>query len=209
MPAEGRLVVATGNAGKLREYSELLANTRLELIDHDSHADETGTTYEENATLKAEAARDQTGLAALGDDAGIEVEALDGFPGLYSARLAPTQVERTRLLLERLASVPRPWRARFVAVVAVARPGMQTVTFRGERWGEVVPEWRGTVGFGYDPVFLVPEDGRTFGEMEPAEKHRWSHRGAAVRRLLESGVLEDITAGRRMPSEEVSEPSPQ
>jgi XTP/dITP diphosphohydrolase len=149
-----------------------------------------GETYEENARLKAEAGAAATGMAAMGDDSGVEVEALGGFPGLRSARLAPTQPERTQALLERLQGVPRPWKARFVCVVALARPGQATLTFRGEARGEIVPEWRGTVGFGYDPVFLVPEVGLTFGEMGPAQKHGWSHRGAAVRKLLESGALE-------------------
>ncbi len=155
----------------------------------DTAVEEHGSDYAQNARLKAEAATAATGLWAIGDDSGLEVEALDGFPGLHSARLAPTQVERTEELLRRLRDQPRPWRARFVAVIALARPGGATTIYRGEVPGEVVPEWRGTTGFGYDPVFLVPEAGRTFGEMEPAEKHRWSHRAAAVRALLASGEL--------------------
>jgi XTP/dITP diphosphohydrolase len=129
-------------------------------------------------------------MAAVGDDSGVEVEPLGGFPGLRSARLAPTQPERTLALLERLQGVPRPWNARFVCVAALARPDRATVTFRGEARGEIIPEWRGAAGFGYDPVFLVPETGQTFGEMEPAQKLRWSHRGAAVRKLIESGALD-------------------
>lgn len=155
-----------------------------------TEVDESGTTYEENAALKSEAALRATGLPSLGDDSGLEVEALNGFPGLRSARLAPTQVQRTAELLRRLDGAPRPWRARFVCVIALARPGRIVSLHRGEAVGEIVPEWRGEAGFGYDPVFYVPEAGRTFGEMAPDEKHRWSHRAAAVRALLASGELQ-------------------
>jgi XTP/dITP diphosphohydrolase len=186
-PAE--IVIASGNPGKLAEYRDLLAATGLRLVPHPTEVKETGETYAQNASLKAEAGSAATGLPALGDDSGLEVAALAGFPGLHSARLAPTQAERTQALLERLQGVAQPWAARFVCVIALAHPSRPTLTFRGESLGEIVPDWRGGVGFGYDPVFLVPEVGRTFGEMEPAEKRRWSHRGAAVRRLLESGAL--------------------
>ena len=189
----GRLVVASGNAGKLREYRELLAPTGLELVPVDTGVEETGGTYADNARLKAEAASAATGLWAVGDDSGLEVEALDGFPGLHSARLAPTQVERTEELLRRLRDKQRPWRAKFVSVIALARPGGPTTFHRGEVAGEIVPEWRGTAGFGYDPVFVPAGADRSFGEMEPAEKHRWSHRAAAVRALLAGGDLESLT----------------
>ena len=150
---------------------------------------ETGSTYEQNAALKAAAALRDSALPSLGDDSGLEVSSLEGFPGLHSARLAPTQVERTAELLRRLEGVPRPWSARFVCVIALARPSAATAFFRGEAVGEIVPEWRGEAGFGYDPVFYVPAAGKTFGEMPSAEKHRWSHRAAAVRALLASGEL--------------------
>ena len=129
------------------------------------------------------------GEPALGDDSGLEVEALRGFPGLRSARVAGSQEERNRVLFERLASVPHPWRARFVCVVALAVPRQPTRCFTGERWGELVDPRSEGRGFGYDPIFLVPEVGKTFDEMEPAEKDRWSHRAAAVRALLDSGAL--------------------
>jgi XTP/dITP diphosphohydrolase len=191
------LLIATGNAGKLGEYRSLLASAGFELVAYATGVEETGATYEENALLKAEAAVADKGLPALGDDTGVEVEALAGFPGTRSARLAPTQPERTSALLERLRGVARPWRARFVCVIALAAPGERTLTFRGQRAGEIVPDWRGGVGFGYDPVFLVPEAGRTFGEMEPEEKNRWSHRGQAARLLLESGALERLAEAPR------------
>ena len=192
--AEGRkrLVIASGNAGKLREYRELLAETGLELVAYDHEVDEVGKTYAENARLKAEAASAASGLPALGDDSGLEVDALDGFPGIRSARLGPTQKERTAELLRRLEGHPRPWTARFVCTVALVAPGREPQMFEGECRGEVVPEWRGEAGFGYDPIFLVPGTGKTFGEMPPGEKRRYSHRANAVRALLASGALERV-----------------
>ncbi len=189
MPDRPRLVIASGNAGKLREYRDLLAGTGLELIAFDPGIDEAGETYAENARLKAEAALAKSGLASVGDDSGIEIEALGGFPGIRSARLGPTQEERTEELLRRLEGVPRPWKARFVCVIALAAPGHETRFYEGECRGEVVPEWRGEAGFGYDPIFLVPGTGKTFGEMPPEEKRKYSHRAAAARALVESGAL--------------------
>ncbi len=187
--ADRRLVIATGNLGKLGEYQDLLAGLALELIPHQTEVEESGATYAANAILKAQTAMAETGLRSIGDDSGIEVDALGGFPGLRSARLAPTQAERTAELIRRLDGQPRPWRARFVCTLALAWPGRATQVFEGKVEGELTPDWRGGLGFGYDPVFVVPEVGKTFGEMEPAEKHRWSHRGRAVRALIESGAL--------------------
>ena len=193
MAERRRLVIATGNTGKLREYRELLAGTGIELIAFDSEVDEVGETYADNARLKAEAAVAWSGLPALGDDSGVEVEALGGFPGIRSARLGPTQEDRTAELLRRLEGKPRPWNARFVCVLALADPGHPTQFFEGECRGEIVPEWRGEAGFGYDPVFLVPGTVKTFGEMPPEEKRLYSHRARAVRALLESGALERVS----------------
>jgi XTP/dITP diphosphohydrolase len=187
--AERRLVIATGNAGKLGEYRQLLAGSGLTLMGADSGAAEVGSTYAENAQLKAEAACEALRLAAIGDDSGVEVEVLHGFPGIHSARIGPTQKERTQVLLDRLEGHPRPWLARFTCTIALAVPGQPTEFFEGECRGEIVPEWRGEAGFGYDPVFLVPEAGKTFGEMPPEEKARYSHRARAVRALLASGAL--------------------
>jgi XTP/dITP diphosphohydrolase len=192
--ARRRLVVATGNAGKLREYRELLAGNGLELVAYDHVVDEVGETYAENARIKAEAALAASGLPSIGDDSGVEVDALDGFPGIRSARLGPTQKERTALLLERLDGHPRPWTARFTCTIALAAPGRATRYFEGECRGELVPEWRGEAGFGYDPIFLVPGTGKTFGEMPPEEKRLYSHRANAVRALLASGALARVYA---------------
>jgi XTP/dITP diphosphohydrolase len=189
-----RLVIASGNAGKLREYRDLLSDAGVDLVAFDPDVDEAGETYSENARLKAEAASSRSGLAALGDDSGIELEALGGFPGIRSARLGPDQKERTAELLRRVEGVPRPWKARFVCVIALCLPGRETQFFTGECRGEVVPEWRGEAGFGYDPIFLVPGTGKTFGEMMPEEKRKYSHRAAAARALLESAALQSLGA---------------
>jgi XTP/dITP diphosphohydrolase len=189
-----RLVIASGNAGKLREYRELLAATGFELVAFDSEVEEVGETYAENARLKAETACSRSDLPALGDDSGVEVEALGGYPGLRSARLGPTQEERTAELLKQLEGKPRPWSARFVCVIALAVPEHPTQFFEGECRGEIVPEWRGRAGFGYDPIFLVPGTGKTFGEMPPEEKQLYSHRARAVQALLESGALDRLSA---------------
>jgi XTP/dITP diphosphohydrolase len=194
-----RLVIASANPGKLREFRELLANCGLELEGLATGVVEDAGTYAGNATRKAEAACAAVGLPALGDDTGLEVVALEGFPGLHSARLAGTQAGRQRLLFAKLAGVPRPWRARFVCALALAVPGRPTRVFFGQRDGEVVLPRDGGSGFGYDPVFLVSEVGKTFAEMAPAEKNRYSHRGAAVRAMLESGALADLGAPSSRP----------
>jgi XTP/dITP diphosphohydrolase len=191
--AERRLVIATGNVGKRGEYWELLAGAGLHLMAVDPAVAEVGATYAENAQLKAEAAREALGLPAVGDDSGVEVEVLKGFPGVHSARIGPSQKERTQVLMDRLQGHPRPWLARFTCTIALAAPGRPTEFFEGECRGEIIPEWRGVAGFGYDPVFLVPEAGRTFGEMSREEKAKYSHRARAVRAMLASGALERLS----------------
>ncbi|MGI8563824.1 MAG: non-canonical purine NTP pyrophosphatase [Candidatus Dormibacter sp.] len=191
------LFLATGNAGKLGEFQELLLGTGLTLEAVDTRVPETGDSYGANAALKAEAATRSRAGPALGDDSGLEVAALGGYPGLLSARIAPTQAEREALLLERLRHHPRPWRARFVCLLALSVPGRQTLSFSGEAAGEIrEPAGRGH-GFGYDPVFWPSGSRLSLAELPPIEKHRLSHRGAAVRALLASGAL--ATLGR--PSE--------
>jgi XTP/dITP diphosphohydrolase len=191
--ASRRLVIASGNTGKIREYRDLLAGADVELIAFDSEVDEVGGTYAENAQLKAEAALKKSGLPSLGDDSGLEVEALGGFPGIKSARIGQTQKDRITELLLRLEGVPRPWSARFVCVIALAAPGRETQFFEGESKGELVPHWQGDQGFGYDPIFLVPGTGKTFGQMPPEEKRQYSHRAAATQALLMSGALESLS----------------
>ena len=191
--AERRLVIATGNAGKLGEYRMLLSGVGLTLMAVDPDVAEVGSTYAENAQLKAEAARVAMELPSVGDDSGVEVEVLKGYPGIHSARIGPTQKERTQVLLDRLEGHPRPWFARFVCTIALAVPGRATEFFEGESRGEIVPEWRGQAGFGYDPVFLVPEANKTFGEMDPEEKAKYSHRARAVKAMIASGALDRLS----------------
>ncbi len=192
MSGRRRLAIATANPGKLREFATLLDGAGLELVACPVSVDENADSYAGNARLKAEAAVRGSGLPALGDDSGLEVAALDGFPGLRSARVAPTQRERNAMLLERLRAEPRPWKARFVCVLALALPGDGVSTHAGTVEGEVTePRDRGR-GFGYDPLFLLPEVGLTFGEMEDGLKQRLSHRARAITALRESGALERL-----------------
>ncbi len=191
------LLIATGNAGKQQEYRALLAGLPLEMVFPQELAvrlqvEETGSTYAENAALKARAWAAATGLPVLADDSGLEVAALDGAPGLYSARYAPnpaaTDADRRRYLLAQLEGKPRPWQARFVCVIAVAAPSGTLHFAEGTCAGEIIPDERGEHGFGYDPIFYLPETGLTMAELPPEEKNRRSHRAraaAAIRPLLE------------------------
>jgi len=186
--AGATLVLATDNRDKAREMVRLLQGLPFHLK---SRADfpgldpvaETAATFAGNATLKAEATCAATGLGALADDSGLCVDALDGAPGVVSARWAGpgcTYADNNRKLLTAMRGVPDNRRAaRFVCWVAVARPGAATVTFDGFCEGEITRAPKGTRGFGYDPVFFVPEIGKTFGELDPEEKAGISHRALA------------------------------
>lgn len=179
-----RLLIATTNPGKQREFRRLLAAVPAELvtpdeIDLDLDVEEPHDTYAENAIAKAEAYAVASGLPSLADDSGIEIAALGWGPGVRSARWGGGR--NAERVLEALGDDPDR-RARMVCVVAVARPvtdGLEVHTFRGEVEGSVAPEMRGDGGFGYDPIFLLPE-GRTTAELPEAEKDRLSHRGRAV-----------------------------
>ena len=188
-----KLLIATNNSGKLKEIKALLASLEIELIAPAAinlHLDvkETGTTYTQNAALKAQAYAQASGLAALADDSGLEVDALDGEPGLYSARYAPqpdaTDADRRAYLLEQLAPHPRPWTARFRCVVALAHSGQDPTFATGTCPGEIIPEERGKQGFGYDPVFLVLDRGRTMAELSMDEKNQISHRARAIQAII-------------------------
>jgi XTP/dITP diphosphohydrolase len=150
--------------------------------------EETGSRYEENAALKAVAFCNASGLIALADDSGLEVDALDGEPGVRSARYSPrpgdTDAGRRAYLLSRLKGQPRPWSAHFHCTVAVAVPQGGLYFHEGQVYGEIIPEERGTNGFGYDPIFLVPELNKTMAELTMAEKNLLSHRARAVRAAL-------------------------
>jgi len=185
------LVIASGNAGKVREFSHLLAALDLEIRPQPPglEVDETGSTFAENARLKATAVAKATGHWALADDSGLCVDALGGAPGVHSARYAESDQARIRRLLMELAAAngctdpalgQGNRRAQFVAALAVADPsGAIQLEVEGHCPGEILTGPRGEGGFGYDPVFYVPEAGQTFAEMTKDLKGRIGHRGRA------------------------------
>ncbi|KQT83096.1 RdgB/HAM1 family non-canonical purine NTP pyrophosphatase [Aurantimonas sp. Leaf443] len=199
-PADGPLLVASHNHGKIWEIRELMEPFGFEITSaRDKGLDdpeETGTTFEENAAIKALASMRATGLVSLSDDSGLCIEALGGDPGIYSARWGGPERDFSmamRNVEEKLqaagATAPEQRRATFVAVLCLARPDGETRYFRGEVDGTIVWPPRGTSGFGYDPFFLPEGMDRTFGEMMSSEKHAWkpgqttalSHRARAFR----------------------------
>lgn len=189
-----RVVIATTNRHKVEEFRTLLSDVPCTLVSLSDIgiADEvleTGTTFAENAILKAVAYAEMTGLPALADDSGLEIDALGGEPGIYSARWAGADTsyhDRFRLLFQRLDGVPMAERAaHYRCVIALAEPaprGLYTVV-EGALDGQIAHEACGSGGFGYDPIFYVAELGRTVGELRAEEKHRISHRGRAVAAL--------------------------
>jgi XTP/dITP diphosphohydrolase len=188
-----RLLIATNNRGKVEEIRLLLAGLPVELVTPsqlgiDLHVKEDGATYAENAEKKAVGFASLSNLISLADDSGLEVAALDGAPGLYSARYVPaagaTDADRRAYLLRNLSDKPRPWFARFRAAVAIAVPHASVQVMEGECPGEIIPEERGTGGFGYDPIFFIPGPGRTMAELDMQEKNRISHRARAVMKAL-------------------------
>ncbi|WP_448602575.1 RdgB/HAM1 family non-canonical purine NTP pyrophosphatase [Thermoleptolyngbya sp.] len=180
------LMVATGNPGKVQEMSAYLAQTpwELKLKPAALEIEETGSTFLENAALKASQVAVATGAWAIADDSGLQVNALDGAPGLYSARYGKSDADRiARLLREMEGKTDR--QAQFVCAVAIARPN-GSIAFQTEGIcpGEIALAPAGTGGFGYDPIFYVPEYGITYAEMPPELKHRISHRGLAFAAVL-------------------------
>ena len=190
-----RLLLATTNRGKLAELSALLKGAPFFLVSLaevgiEQDVDEVGSTLEENATLKATTYSRLSGLPALADDSGLEVEPLGGEPGPLSSRYAgpgATDADRIAFLLGKLENIPEErWNARFRCVIAIAWPREQVELFTGECEGRIIRDPRGSNGFGYDPVFLLPELGMTMAELSPQEKNRVSHRSAAVRKAAAS-----------------------
>lgn len=185
-----KLLAATRNRGKLAEVRELLAGLPYELVGADAFpdvpdVDESGSTFEENALIKARWFHERTGLLTVADDSGLEVDALGGAPGVRSARYAGSDAERIARLLQALDGVPEEKRgARFVCVVALVGPGIEK-TFTGEVRGTIRTTPAGSNGFGFDPVFEYPPWGRTFAELTREEKSSVSHRGHAFRQLRE------------------------
>jgi XTP/dITP diphosphohydrolase len=189
-----KIVLATGNPGKVRELSRLLEGTGIEVMPQTAFgvpdAEETGLSFVENAILKARNAAAHTGLPAMADDSGIEVDALNGAPGIYSARYAGPGCDddaNNRKLLEALKDVPTEQRtARFHCVIAYLRHGEDPspVITEGVLEGRVAFAPRGAGGFGYDVIFELPDRGVTTAELDPEEKNRISHRGQALARML-------------------------
>jgi XTP/dITP diphosphohydrolase len=183
------LLLATTNAGKRRELQALLGGLPLDLLtpaDRQLSLDvaEDGADYAANASLKARAFAQASGLWTLADDTGLEVDALEGAPGLHSARVAASDGDRRQRLLDALAAQPRPWSARFRCVAALAGPDGSLDLAEGSCPGEIVPRARGEHGFGYDPIFLVAGTDRTMAELPMQEKNRLSHRARAIGSLL-------------------------
>ncbi len=198
MEPQPKLLLATNNEGKVAEFRQLLDGCGWQLVTPSDlgvqlDVEETGQTYLENATLKALAFASTSGLTSLADDSGLEVDALDGRPGIFSARYAGvdlTDGERVAAMLEELASVSEDARtARFRCVIAIATASGEVRSVEGTVEGRIAAEPRGENGFGYDPVFELPERGFTVAQLPASEKHAVSHRGVAAkeaRKLLEN-----------------------
>ena len=184
-----KILIATGNKGKVREIQAIFGDLGLDFVtpkDIGLELDvvEDGVTYEENAGKKARAYAAASGLISLADDSGLEVDALDGAPGLYSARYSPkpgaTDADRRAYMLENLRGKPQPWLAHFHCTVAICAPGGEVRFADGNCYGQIIPEERGSDGFGYDPIFYMPELGKTMAELPMETKNRLSHRALAI-----------------------------
>jgi len=186
------VVLATANQDKVKEMREILPDGEIRFksmreAGFDLPIEENGKTFAENALIKARAVHALTGGFVLADDSGLAVDLLDGAPGIYSSRFAgenadyPSKIACLRNLLAPWP--PELWHAKFVCVIALVRPDGTSMTVRGECHGMISPESRGSNGFGYDPVFLLPDRGLTMAELPAEEKHRISHRGQALRQM--------------------------
>lgn len=186
------MIFATGNMGKLREIKDILGDIGEEIISMkevgiDVDIEENGTTFEENAIIKAKAIMEMTGQMVLADDSGLEVDALNKEPGIYSARYLGTDTPyevKNQNIIDRLEGVEGDARsARFVCAIAAAFPDGEVIVTRGTIEGIIAKEPAGTNGFGYDPIVYVPEYGMTTGQMEPEAKNKISHRGKALEEM--------------------------
>ena len=201
-----KLLLATNNQGKLAELRSLLSGLNIELLSPndlnlDIQVQERGLNYLENAVLKAAIFADSAKIWTLADDSGLEVEALNGAPGLYSARYAPepnaTDKDRRRYLVQNLEGSPQPWKASFQSVVALVGPEGSPIVTKGTCPGDIVPEGRGHGGFGYDRIFRLEETGLTMAELTTEQKNELSHRALAVKKLipiLESLFVEELVS---------------
>lgn len=188
-----QVVIATKNKGKAKDFEALFQPLGFEVVTMfdvapDMEIEETGTTFEENAVLKAETLAKELQTIVIADDSGLAVDALDGAPGVYSARYAGDHDDEANIVkvLENLAGVPEDKRtARFMCALAIAGPELETTTVFGTCEGVILEEKRGTNGFGYDPIFFVPALGRAMAELTPEEKGAISHRGNAISKLAD------------------------
>lgn len=187
------LLIATSNPGKIIEISALLKDLPVNLVTLKdigilTAPEETGSSYAENAILKARAYFESSHLPTLADDTGLEVDRLDGQPGLHSARFSPIHnprdADRRKLLLEKLSGCPMPWTAHFTCTVAFVDLKGEIFTATGQCNGEIIAEERGINGFGYDPLFLFPRLGKTMAELDLEEKNLISHRALAIKAIL-------------------------
>lgn len=195
------LLLATTNRGKVLEMKALLQGLPADLVTPlelglNLEVEEDGETYAENAERKALAFARESRLLTLADDSGLEVDVLGGLPGIRSARFAPqpeaTDSDRRAYLIERLQGLPRPWLAHFHCTVALAQPAGPVRFAAGECQGEIIPNERGINGFGYDPIFLIPELGLTMAELSMEQKNTLSHRARAV--IASRPILAELLA---------------
>lgn len=190
-----KVIAATHNKNKLREFREILEPLGFEIITEeeagiDIEPEETGTTFEENARIKVRAIHEATGKAAIADDSGLCVDALGGEPGIYSARYGTPELDdhgRLSLVLKKMKGVPAEKRtARFMCSIVFMNEDGVEISSTGKVEGILTEEPRGENGFGYDPIFFVPELGKTFAEADASEKNKLSHRGRALRKFKEA-----------------------
>ena len=190
-----KLLLATSNDGKIREIKAILSPLRLELVTPTSlqllmDVKETGHSYAENARLKAEAYLSASGLPVLADDSGLEVDILNGAPGIKSARYSPKKnandLDRRLYLLKNLQGYPQPWKAHFHCTAVLLTPEGYDLETTGQCSGVIIPEMRGSGGFGYDPIFYLPEYERTMAELSPVLKNTLSHRTRALSAMIPS-----------------------
>lgn len=190
---EQTLLIATGNTGKVREIKAILSSLDLDIIsvkELGGYLDvkETGKTYVENALIKAKAYQQRTGKIVLADDSGLEIDALFSAPGIFSARYSSEEnasdADRRTYLLHQLEGIPQPWTAHFQCAAVLVTPDGNIIETSGRCDGEIIPEARGTHGFGYDPIFFIPEFDATMAEISPAIKNKISHRARALTAMI-------------------------
>jgi len=190
-----KVIMATNNMDKVREIRQMLEGSDIDIIPLneagiDVRIDETGTTFEENAAIKACTVRDLSGQITIADDSGLEIDFFDGAPGIYSSRFMGEDTSydvKNAAILEKMKDVPDEERgARFVCAMVIAYPDGHEETFKGIFEGRIAYEIKGKEGFGYDPVFYLPDRGCTSAQLSPEEKNAVSHRGQALRKVIEA-----------------------